>query len=97
MARDLALEQGKPLAEAVIEITVAAEMFEAAAEDAKRLNGEVLQSADTTRQIFVHRVPLGVVGIITPWNFPVTIRPSTSRPAWPPATRWSGSRLRPRP
>lgn len=73
MARDLALEQGKPLAEAVIEIMVAAEMFEDAAEDGKRLKGEVLPSTDTTRQIFVHRVPLGVVAIITPWNFPVTI------------------------
>jgi acyl-CoA reductase-like NAD-dependent aldehyde dehydrogenase len=73
MARDLALEQGKPVAEARIEITVAAEMFEAAAEDGKRLNGEILPSADTTRQIFVTRVPLGVVAVITPWNFPVTI------------------------
>ena len=73
MARDLALEQGKPLAEARIEIAVAAEMFEAAAEDGKRLNGEILPSADTTRQIFVTRVPLGVVAVITPWNFPVTI------------------------
>ena len=73
MARDLALEQGKPLAEAVIEISVAAEMFEAAAEDGKRLNGEILPSADITRQILVTRVPLGVVGVITPWNFPVTI------------------------
>ncbi|MBA3338019.1 MAG: aldehyde dehydrogenase family protein, partial [Chloroflexia bacterium] len=51
MARDLALEQGKPLAEARIEISVAAEMFEAAAEDGKRLNGEILPSADTTRRI----------------------------------------------
>jgi acyl-CoA reductase-like NAD-dependent aldehyde dehydrogenase len=73
MARDLALEQGKPRAEARIEIAVAAEMFEAAAEDGKRLNGEILPSADTTRQIFVTRVPLGVVAVITPWNFPVTI------------------------
>jgi len=73
MARDLALEQGKPLAEARIEISVAAEMFEAAAEDGKRLNGEILPSADTTRRIFVTRVPLGVVAVITPWNFPVTI------------------------
>jgi acyl-CoA reductase-like NAD-dependent aldehyde dehydrogenase len=73
MARDLAYEQGKPLAEAVIEIDVAAEMFEAAAEDGKRLNGEILPSTDPTRQIYVNRVPLGVVAVITPWNFPVTI------------------------
>jgi succinate-semialdehyde dehydrogenase/glutarate-semialdehyde dehydrogenase len=73
MAHDLALEQGKPLAEATIEIEVAAEMFEAAAEDGKRLNGEILPSADTSRQILVTHVPLGVVAVITPWNFPVTI------------------------
>jgi acyl-CoA reductase-like NAD-dependent aldehyde dehydrogenase len=73
MARDLALEQGKPLVEARIEVEVAAEMFEAAAEDVKRIGGEVLPSSDPTRQILVEREPLGVVGVITPWNFPVTI------------------------
>ena len=73
MAHDLALEQGKPLAEATIEIEVAAEMFEAAAEDGKRLNGEILPSADTSRQILVTHVPLGVIAVVTPWNFPVTI------------------------
>lgn len=73
MAVDLALEQGKPLAEAKIEIMVAAEMFEAAAEDVKRIDGEILPSSDPTRRIMVDRVPIGVVGVITPWNFPVTI------------------------
>jgi acyl-CoA reductase-like NAD-dependent aldehyde dehydrogenase len=73
MARDLALEQGKPIAEARVEVAVAAEMFEAAAEDVKRLNGEILPSSDPTRQIFVTREAVGVVGVITPWNFPVTI------------------------
>ncbi len=72
-ARDLAIEQGKPLAEARIEVTIAAEMFEAAGEDMKRLTGEVLPSADATRQIFVVREPIGVVGVVTPWNFPMTI------------------------
>lgn len=73
MAADLALEQGKPLAEARVEVSVAAEMFEAAAEDAKRLTGEILPSSDPTRRIFVTREPVGVVAVITPWNFPVTI------------------------
>jgi len=73
MGRDLALEQGKPLAEALVEVSVAAEMFEAAAEDAKRLSGEILPSSDPTRRIFVTREPVGVVAVITPWNFPVTI------------------------
>ena len=72
-ARDLAIEQGKPLAEATVEVQVAAEMFEAAGEDVKRLTGEVLPSSDPTRQIFVTREPLGVVTVITPWNFPMTI------------------------
>ncbi len=73
VARDLAVEQGKPFAEAVVEVTVAAEMFQAAGEDVKRITGEVLPSSDPTRQIFVVREPIGVVGVITPWNFPTTI------------------------
>ncbi len=73
IARDLAVEQGKPLAEARIEVTIAAAMFQAAGEDIKRLPGEVLPSSDPSRQIFVVREPVGVVGVITPWNFPLTI------------------------
>jgi len=73
LARDLAREQGKPLAEATVEVTVATEMFKDAAEDIKRLSGEVLPSMDSNRRIQVFREPIGVVVVITPWNFPMTI------------------------
>lgn len=46
LARDLAIEQGKPLAEAKAEVWSAAEMFKDAAEDIKRITGEVLPSMD---------------------------------------------------
>lgn len=73
IARDLAVEQGKPLTDAIGEVEVAAEMFQAAGEDIKRLTGEILPSSDPTRQISVVREPVGVVGVITPWNFPLAI------------------------
>ncbi|HEV8469773.1 MAG TPA: aldehyde dehydrogenase family protein [Candidatus Limnocylindria bacterium] len=73
IARDLALEQGKTLAEANVEVRIAAEMFHEAGEDVKRLAGEVLPSADADKRIHVVREPIGVVGVITPWNFPLTI------------------------
>lgn len=73
LARDLAAEQGKPLAEATAEVTTAAEMFADAAEDVKRLAGEVLPSSDQNKRIHVLREPIGVVSVITPWNFPMTI------------------------
>lgn len=73
LARDLAIEQGKPLAEATVEVSIAAEMFRDAGEDIKRLTGEVLPSTDANRRIHVIREPIGVVSVITPWNFPMTI------------------------
>lgn len=73
VAVDLSSEQGKPLAEARDEVSVAAEMFHDAAEDVKRLSGEALPSLDPAKRIYVVREPLGVVGVITPWNFPLAI------------------------
>jgi succinate-semialdehyde dehydrogenase/glutarate-semialdehyde dehydrogenase len=73
IARDLAREQGKTLNEAVDEVRVAAEMFRASAEDLMRVSGEVLPSVDPGKRIYAVREPLGVVGVITPWNFPLTI------------------------
>jgi acyl-CoA reductase-like NAD-dependent aldehyde dehydrogenase len=73
LARDISREQGKPLSEALGEVDVSAEMFAAAAEDARRLSGEVLPSMDPAKRIAVVREPLGVVGVVTPWNFPMSI------------------------
>ncbi|MGC0251821.1 aldehyde dehydrogenase family protein [Pseudactinotalea sp. Z1748] len=73
MARDLSSEQGKPLAEARGEVSVAAEMWRDAAEIARHLTDQILPSDDPERAILTVRRPHGVLGVITPWNFPATI------------------------
>jgi acyl-CoA reductase-like NAD-dependent aldehyde dehydrogenase len=74
LARHLSLEQGKPYhAEALGEIDVTARFFRMAAEDATRLDGATIPSEDPRKRIFTVRVPRGVYGVITPWNFPFAI------------------------
>ena len=70
LARILTLEQGKPLAEAVGEIRYAASFIQWYAEEAKRLDGEIIPSPRQNARILVIRQPVGVVAAITPWNFP---------------------------
>jgi succinate-semialdehyde dehydrogenase / glutarate-semialdehyde dehydrogenase len=73
-ADDLALllttEQGKPLAEAKGEIVYGASFVEWFAEEAKRVYGDVIPSPTNDRRLIVLKQPIGVVGAITPWNFP---------------------------
>ncbi|PDQ35596.1 MAG: aldehyde dehydrogenase [Candidatus Lumbricidophila eiseniae] len=71
LARLQTLEQGKPLAESVADITEAAKLFHLHAEDAVRLNGETLRSNDPRKRLFTFHEPMGVWAIITPWNFPL--------------------------
>ncbi|WP_137932659.1 NAD-dependent succinate-semialdehyde dehydrogenase [Mesorhizobium comanense] len=66
----MTLEQGKPLQESLGEIDYAASFVEWYAEDAKRLNAESVTSHLPDAEMMVRREPLGVVGIVTPWNFP---------------------------
>lgn len=73
MARDLALEQGKPLREATAEVATAVTMWHEAAEIVRHLADEILPSDDGSRRIVVLRRPHGVVAVVTPWNFPATI------------------------
>lgn len=70
LARLLTLEQGKPLAEARGEIAYGASFIEWFAEEARRVYGDVIPSPDPSRRIVVLKQPVGVVGAITPWNFP---------------------------
>jgi len=73
-ADDLALllttEQGKPLAEAKGEIAYGASFVEWFAEEAKRVYGDVIPSPTNDRRLLVLKQAIGVVGAITPWNFP---------------------------
>src|SRR2546428_5605366 len=98
LARLLTLDQGKPLkAEAVGEVAEAVEYFRIAAEDLKRLEGRVLPSASPSKLVLARHYPRGVYGIITPWNWPLTMAAELIAPAlaaghtvvWTPASSTS--------
>src|SRR6185503_8715363 len=63
-------EAGKPIAEATGEWQVAANLFEFYAEEGKRGAGYTIPSRVATKRMIVLKEPVGVVGIITAWNFP---------------------------
>src|SRR6266576_6415728 len=98
LGRLLTLDQGKPLkAEAMGEVAEAVEYFRIAAEDLKRLEGRVLPSASPTKLVLARHYPRGVYGIITPWNWPLTMAAELIAPAlaagnafvWTPASSTS--------
>ena len=66
----LTTEQGKPLAEAKGEIKYGASFVEWFAEEARRAYGDVIPGHHSDKRITVIKQPVGVVGAITPWNFP---------------------------
>ncbi|KAE9549239.1 hypothetical protein FO519_007548 [Halicephalobus sp. NKZ332] len=70
LAELLTKEQGKPLAEAKGEIQYSASFLDWYSAEARRISGEVIQAPVLNRQHFHTREPIGVVAIITPWNFP---------------------------
>ncbi|WP_447927141.1 aldehyde dehydrogenase family protein [Vreelandella sp. EE27] len=73
LGRVLAREQGKTLANAIFEVDRAAYTFKFFAGEALRIPGERIGSLRAGVEIEVTREPLGVVGLITPWNFPIGI------------------------
>ena len=82
LARVLTLDQGKPLkAEAEGEVEELIEFWRMAAEDGKRLQGTIPESAAPGRRVLLLRRPLGVVGLITPWNWPYTMPAEVLAPA----------------
>src|SRR5439155_1727047 len=98
IARLLTLDQGKPLkAEALGEVDECIEYFRIAAEDLKRLEGRVLPSASPSKLVLARHYPRGVYGIITPWNWPLTMAAELIAPAlaagntvvWTPASSTS--------
>jgi aldehyde dehydrogenase (NAD+) len=76
LGRLLSREEGKTLPEAVGEVSRAGSIFKFFAGEALRTQGEHIPSVRPGIEIDVFREPLGVVGLITPWNFPAAI------PAW---------------
>jgi succinate-semialdehyde dehydrogenase/glutarate-semialdehyde dehydrogenase len=73
LAAILTAEMGKPLAEARGEILYAASYVEWYAEEAKRINGETIPAPSVDKRMLVIKQPVGVVGTITPWNFPAAM------------------------
>jgi succinate-semialdehyde dehydrogenase/glutarate-semialdehyde dehydrogenase len=95
LARTLTLDQGKPLqAEAYGEVEELVVYWRMAAADATRLAGSMPPSVDASKRILAYRVPRGVVGVITPWNWPYTMPAELIAPAlaagnavvWTPAS-----------
>ena len=70
LAKIITLEGGKPISESIGEIAYAASFFEWFSEEAKRVYGDVIPSHQHDRRTLVIKQPIGVVGCITPWNFP---------------------------
>lgn len=76
LGRLLSREEGKPLADGIGEVARAGYIFKFFAGEALRIEGNVVASVRAGVDVTVTREPLGVVGLITPWNFPAAI------PAW---------------
>ncbi len=70
LARIMTAEQGKPLAESRGEVAYGASFIEWFGEEGKRVYGDVIPHNQKGRRIIVLKEPVGVVGAITPWNFP---------------------------
>ena len=87
LGRLLAREEGKPIKEAMGEVTRAGQLFKFFAGECLRLGGETVPSVRPGMTVEILREPVGVVGIITPWNFPIAI------PAWKiaPALAWGNT------
>jgi len=95
LAHTLTLDQGKPLqAEAYAEVDELIEYWRMAAGDVRRLEGLMPPSVDASKRVLAYRVPRGVVGVITPWNWPYTMAAEVVAPAlasgntvvWAPAS-----------
>ena len=70
LAELLTVEQGKPLAEATGEIVIGAAYIRWFAEEIRRNKGEIVPASAKDRRILITKHAVGVVGMITPWNFP---------------------------
>jgi acyl-CoA reductase-like NAD-dependent aldehyde dehydrogenase len=82
LAHTLTLDQGKPMkAEAFDEVDELVEYWRMAAEDAKRLGGELPNSVSPGKRVLLARRARGVVGVISPWNWPYTMPAELIAPA----------------
>ena len=94
LATILTLEQGKPLAEARGEIVYGASFLQWFAEEACRIDGEIIPGHQRDKRLLVLRQPVGVAAAITPWNFPNAM---VTRKAGPALAAGCGFVLKPAP
>ncbi len=73
LAAIMTSEQGKPVTEAAGEIAYAASFLEWFGEEAKRIDGDILQSPKAGQRLMALKQPIGVTAAITPWNFPAAM------------------------
>ena len=81
LAKLMTTEQGKPLRAARIEVKYAADFLIWFAEEAKRVYGQVIPSPRADQRVLVLHQPVGVVGAVTPWNYPVSMLTRKLAPA----------------
>ena len=89
LARTLTREEGKTLKDSLGEVQKAINILEFMSGEARRLSGETLPSELPRNFAYTLKQPLGVVGAITPWNFPVSIPVWKVAPAWWREIPWS--------
>tara|TARA_B100001079_G_scaffold266778_1_gene274460 strand:- start:2694 stop:4169 length:1476 start_codon:yes stop_codon:yes gene_type:complete len=73
LAQLITAEQGKPLTEARADVGMCADLIRFAAENTRRLEGDIVPADDPDEQIWIQKVPHGVVAGITAWNFPAAL------------------------
>src|SRR5699024_3165122 len=73
LAEVITKEMGKPINDALGETQSAIDYFRWYAEEARRVYGETIPSSASDKRTLVIKQPLGVVGAITPWNFPLSM------------------------
>jgi succinate-semialdehyde dehydrogenase/glutarate-semialdehyde dehydrogenase len=81
LARLMTIEQGKPISESRGEVLYAASFLEWFSEEAKRIYGDTIPGHQADKRIIVLKQPVGVVGCITPWNFPLAMITRKAGPA----------------
>lgn len=81
LGRIITLEHGKPLKEAIVEVEYSARFFRFFAEQLSHLNSKMLPESIRNCQWTIHHRPAGVVGLITPWNFPLGMLAKKLAPA----------------
>ncbi|HVL13639.1 MAG TPA: aldehyde dehydrogenase family protein, partial [Gemmata sp.] len=81
LAKTMTMEQGKPVPEAKAEVLHSADTFEWFAEEGKRAYGQVIPQSNPAKRHMTIKHPVGVVGAIGPWNFPITLQSRKIAPA----------------